>query len=73
MIEIDNLSLNEWYTCLKPYQRAIIEQLVAKYGEERAAEEWLTARGPMQTATFGGSQVNAENAPKYWDRLRSED
>ena len=39
MIEIDNLSLNEWYTCLKPYQRAIIEQLVAKYGEERAAEE----------------------------------
>lgn len=72
MIEIDNLSLNEWYTCLKPYQRAIIEQLVAKYGEERAAEEWLTARGPMQTATFGGSQVNAENAPKYWDRLRSE-
>ena len=72
MIEIDNLSLNEWYTCLKPYQRAIIEQLVAKYGEERAAEEWLTARGPIQTATFGGSQVNAENAPKYWDRLRSE-
>lgn len=72
MIEIDNLSLYEWYTCLKPYQRAIIEQLVAKYGEERAAEEWLTARGPMQTATFGGSQVNAENAPKYWDRLRSE-
>lgn len=45
---------------------------IAKYGEERAAEEWLTARGPMQTATFGGSQVNAENAPKYWDRLRSE-
>lgn len=72
MIEIDNLSLNEWYTCLKPYQKTIIEQLVAKYGEEKAAEEWLTARGPMQTATFGGNQVNAGNTPNYWDRLRTE-
>lgn len=72
MIEIENLSLDEWYSCLKPYQKTSIEQLVAKYGEEKAAEEWLMSRGPMQTATFGGSQANAENAPKYWDRLRSE-
>lgn len=72
MIEIDNLSLDEWYTCLKPYQKATIEQLVAKYGEEKAAEEWLTARGPMQTATFGGTQTKAEDTPNYWDRLRTE-
>ena len=72
MIEIDNLSLNEWYTCLKPYQKAIIEQLVAKYGEEKAAEEWLTARGPMQTATFGGNQVGKGSTPNYWNRLRTE-
>ena len=72
MIEIDNLSLEEWYTCLKPYQKAFIEQLVAKYGEEKAAEEWLTARGPMQTATFGGVQVKAEDTPNYWKRLRTE-
>ncbi len=72
MIEIDNLSLNEWYTCLKPYQKATIEQLVAKYGEEKAAEEWLNARGPMQTATFGGAQVEPGNTPNYWNRLRTE-
>jgi site-specific DNA recombinase len=40
MIEIDDLSLNEWYACLKPYQKVVIEQLVSKYGEEKAAEEW---------------------------------
>ena len=27
MIEIDDLSLNEWYACLKPYQKVVIEQL----------------------------------------------
>lgn len=70
MIEIDNLSLDEWYTCLKLYQKNIIEQLVAKYGEERAAEEWLMARGPIQTATFGGVQTN--NNESYWDRFKNE-
>lgn len=27
--------------------------------------EWLTAKGPMQTATFDGNQVNAGNTPNY--------
>lgn len=66
MIEIDSLSLEEWYTCLKPYQKITIEQLVSKYGEERAAEEWLTARGPIQTVTFGGTQTNVTETSKYW-------
>lgn len=70
MIEIDDLSLNEWYACLKPYQKVVIEQLVSKYGEEKAAEEWLTARGPIQTATFGGSQTNTAEAQNYWSRLK---
>lgn len=70
MIEIESLSLDEWYTCLKPYQKNIIEQLVAKYGEERAAEEWLTARGPIQTATFGGAVSN--NTDNYWNRFKLE-
>ena len=72
MIEIDDLSLNEWYACLKPYQKVVIEQLVSKYGEEKAAEEWLTARGPIQTATFGGSQTNTAEAQNYWSRLKDE-
>ena len=35
MIEIENLSLDECYQYLKPYQRNIIEQLVEKYGIEK--------------------------------------
>lgn len=70
MIEIDNLPLDEWYTCLKSYQKDIIEQLVAKYGEEIAAEEWFMARGPIQTATFGGVQTN--NNESYWNRFKDE-
>lgn len=72
MIEIDNLSLDEWYTCLKPYQKNAIEILVAKYGEEKAAEVWITARGPIQTATFGGSQNQNEKTLNYWNRLKDE-
>ncbi|RHH09620.1 hypothetical protein DW228_14860 [Bacteroides fragilis] len=70
MIEIDDLSLNEWYACLKPYQKVVIEQLVSKYGEEKAAEEWLTARGPIQTATFGGSQTNNGRSPKLLEQTK---
>lgn len=72
MIEIDKLSLEEWYNCIKPYQKRVIEQLVANYGEEKASEEWLTARGPIQTVTFGGSQSNTVDSPKYWSRLKDE-
>ena len=47
MIEIENIPLEDWLKPLKPYQRNTIEQLVAKYGEEKAAEEWINARGPI--------------------------
>ena len=72
MIKIDNLSLDEWYSCLKPYQKTIIVQLVSKYGEEKAAEEWLMSRGPMQTATFGGVQIGSEKPTNYWKRFKTE-
>ena len=72
MIEIENLSLDQWYDCLKPYQVDIIKQLVSNYGEEKAAEIWITARGPIQTATFGGSQNQNENTINYWKRLKNE-
>lgn len=72
MIEIENLSLDEWYICLKPYQRNIISQFVADFGEEVAAEKWLTARGPIQTATFGGDLSKNDDTKTYWSRLRDE-
>ena len=72
MIEIENLSLEKWLNQLKPYQRNVIEQLIAKYGEEKAAEEWINARGPMQTVTFGGVAEDANNKKNYWNRLKNE-
>ena len=74
MIEIENIPLEDWLKPLKPYQRNFIKQLVAKYGEEKAAEEWINARGPMQTVTFGGvtEDINNNNKKNYWNRLRNE-
>jgi VIT1/CCC1 family predicted Fe2+/Mn2+ transporter len=72
MIEIENLSLEEWLSCIKPYQKAIINQLVDKYGEEKAAKIWLISQGPLQTAKFGGNQMTSEKSIKYWDRLKNE-
>lgn len=72
MIEIEKISLDECYRYLKPYQRNIIEQLVTKYGIEKAAEEWINARGPMQTVTFGGVVEDANNKKNYWNRFKNE-
>ena len=72
MIEIENIPLEDWLKPLKPYQRNFIKQLVAKYGEEKAAEEWINARGPMQTVTFGGVTEDINNKKNYWNKLRNE-
>ena len=72
MIELENIPLEDWLKPLKPYQRNFIIQLVAKYGEEKAAEEWINARGPMQTVTFGGVTEDINNKKNYWNRLRNE-
>ena len=72
MIEIENIPLEDWLKPLKPYQRNFIKQLVAKYGEEKAAEEWINASGPMQTVTFGGVTEDINNKKNYWNRLRNE-
>ena len=72
MIEIENLTLEDWLINLKPYQRLYLNQLVEKFGEERAAEEWIMAKGPLQTATFGGSESNTPDTNSYWNRLKEE-
>lgn len=68
MIEIENLSLDEWLSGLKPYQRNAIKQLINTYGEEKAVKEWLTARGPIHTATFGGDVSSTPNS--FVDNLK---
>ncbi|MCD7898891.1 MAG: hypothetical protein LUH22_03185 [Bacteroides sp.] len=72
MIKIENLPLESWINELKPYQKNIIIQLVSNFGEEKAAEEWISSRGPIQTATFGGDTSNIPDSKTYWNRLKEE-
>lgn len=71
-ILIEPITIEDCYASLKPYQRLTIEKLVSKYGEEGAAEQWLTARGPCQTSIFGGSPQEQTQTMSYWSRLKNE-
>ncbi|MDE6650722.1 MAG: hypothetical protein K2K45_12420 [Muribaculaceae bacterium] len=71
-LSIQPITIEECFASLKPYQRGIIEKLVAKYGEEGAAEQWITSQGPCQTSTFGGSPQEQSHAPSYWSRFKAE-
>lgn len=71
-IEIDNITLEECYSILKPYQRRIVEMLVDKYGVEGAAEQWILAKGPCQTSTFGGERHYDKQQNDYWTRFKYE-
>lgn len=72
MINIEKLTLEEWLKELKPYQKNTIIQLVDKYGEERAAEEWLSSVGPIETAQFGGVASDQNQIKSYWSRVKKE-
>ncbi|MBJ2189722.1 MULTISPECIES: hypothetical protein [Duncaniella] len=71
-LEIENITLEDCYSILKPYQRRIVEKLVEKYGIEGAAEKWLLAKGPCQTSTFGGVTQDDKQQNDYWSRFRYE-
>lgn len=71
-LEIDNITLENCYSILKPYQRRMVEMLVEKYGIEGAAEQWLIAKGPCQTSTFGGVAQDNNQQNDYWTRFRYE-
>lgn len=72
MIEFENLTLEEWGQSLKPYQFNIILQLVRNYGEMEAAEKWINAKGPQETATFGDISNSLNTGKNYWYSLRDE-
>lgn len=72
MIEIEQISCSDIYPILKSYQRNIIEKLISEYGIEKAAELWVTSKGPIQTARFGGVSCDSDNSKSYWKRIKNE-
>ncbi len=69
-MKIDNIDLDGWISELKPYQISTIKSLVNNYGEEEAINKWLLARGPLQTATFGGDPIAKDSS--YSERFKKE-
>ncbi len=54
-------SVEDWVAALPPYQRVTIEALLKRAGTpEEAAQNWLAAAGPLDTARFGGTSRAAE-------------
>ncbi|RUT79643.1 hypothetical protein [Ancylomarina longa] len=70
MKEIEKIELNEWLSELKAYQRNSIEALIESYGEEEAAEKWITSNGPSNNVPFGG-ESNRDTKP-FFERFKVE-
>lgn len=68
--EIENISLEEWLSPLKKYQKDSISVLIDKYGEDDAITKWLTAKGPSNNVSFGGEPIS-DNSP-FIDRFKDE-
>lgn len=71
MKELENITLNEWLGELKPYQMESMTTLIEVYGEEQAAEKWLSSNGPINNVPFGG-ESNKEDTKLFFDRFKGE-
>lgn len=67
-MEIEDTSLEEWLSILKPYQSVPMLYMANEFGPEDAAKRWLAANGPGSTVGFGGSG----NPEPFFDRFMEE-
>lgn len=70
MKELENIVLSEWLEELKQYQRISIESMIARFGAEQAAENWITSNGPVNNIPFGGQ--NQIDTKPFYNRFKSE-
>jgi hypothetical protein len=69
MNNLEEITLDEWLSVLKPYQINSIKALINTHGEEKAAEIWISANGPSNIAQFGG--VHQTTQP-FFDNFKTE-
>jgi len=67
---IEKITLNEWLSELKKYQRDAISTLIDTYGEEEAIAKWLSANGPENNVSFGG--IREADTKPFLDRIKEE-
>lgn len=70
MKELENIELKDWLSELKQYQRNGIQTLIDTYGEEEAAEKWITSNGPSNNVPFGGEAIR--DTKPFYDRFKTE-
>jgi hypothetical protein len=68
-IDISNIELGDALNTLKPYQKNTLLALIEQYGDEGAAEAWLSSGGPDGMTKFGGSIGNAK---PFWEAVKKE-
>ncbi len=70
MEAIQDISLEDWLSELKVYQKKSIEKLVDEFGEEEAMGKWLSANGPKDNVPFGGIQTN--DSKPFLEKFKTE-
>lgn len=70
IVDAELLGGEEILNSLKPYQREIVQQLVAQHGEEEAAKIWLSSSGPLDLRKFGG--VPSGGGDAFYQRFYGE-
>lgn len=69
IIELPKISLEEALGQLKPYQKDTMLELISNFGEEGAAEQWISAKGPSGLEKFGGERNKSKS---FWQNIRIE-
>lgn len=67
-IEIPELSVDEWISGLKPYQKNSINQLLKTNEPNDAGRIWLTSHGALNTIPFGG----IKDTSLFWQNFINE-
>lgn len=65
---VPDVTLDEWISELKPYQKNSINQLLANKEPEEVAKAWLTSQGAINTIHFGG----VKDSKPFWDNFINE-
>ncbi|WP_286751528.1 hypothetical protein [Pseudomonas sp. UBA2522] len=55
---------------LRPYQKALVSELLANHDEVTAAKIWLSSTGPLDLRRFGGAQDSGGEA--FYTRFQAE-
>lgn len=72
MTEIENLTQEQWLSCLRPYQREVIKDLIELHGEDCSIDLWLSFSSTDRIALFGGESKSDFKNNKICSAFKKE-